>query len=135
MHCDKCKEFIHAHAPGFSLANEFIASVDPDREDRVWQRFQTPAEILPELQEWLGVETVKPEASPVSSLPKGILPARKLLPPAGSPASVEEALGKTRTWIASSEGRAQLEKLAPTEAAEAVLLHFSGLLSTPGARP
>lgn len=133
MHSDKCREFIHANAPGFSLASEFIASVDPDHEDRVWQRFQTPSDILPELQEWLGVETVKPAAASHSSLPKGILPARTLLPPSGSPASVKEALNQTRTWIASSEGRSQLEKLAPTDAAEAALLHFSGLLSTPGA--
>ena len=134
MHGDKCREFIHANAPGFSLANEFIASVDPDHEDRVWQRFQTPADILPELQEWLGVEVVKPVTIPASPLPKGILPARKLLAQAASPATVDDALNKTKAWIASSEGRAWLEKLAPTDAADAALLHFSGVLSTPGAR-
>ena len=27
MHNDKCREFVQANAPSFSLANEFIASI------------------------------------------------------------------------------------------------------------
>ena len=49
MHCDKCREFIRANA-SFNLATEFIESIDPDHDEQVWQRFQTPADILPELQ-------------------------------------------------------------------------------------
>ncbi|MEI8294426.1 MAG: hypothetical protein WCG66_10670 [bacterium] len=52
-HRDDCREFIHTHSPSFSLANEFIDSVDPDKEDKVWQRFLSPQSILPELQAWL----------------------------------------------------------------------------------
>lgn len=133
MHCDRCKEFIQANAPNFSLASEFIASVDPDHEDRVWQRFQTPADILPELQEWLGEEVVKPSQAATPGLPSGVLPGRKLLKPAGS--NVEDALQKTRTWLASSDGQAQLGGLSPTDAAEIALRRFCEVLAGPGAQP
>lgn len=131
MHGDKCREFIHANAPGFSLASEFIASVDPGREDRVWQRFQTPADILPELQEWLGVEVVKPVRETVPGLPQGIQPASQLPRPSGA-CSVEDALRRTREWMAGSEGRAGLENLEPTDAAEAALAKFHDVFSGRG---
>lgn len=128
MHGDKCREFIHANAPGFSLANEFIASVDPDHEDRVWQRFQSPSDTLPELLEWLGGEVVKPGREGVPGLPQGILPASKL--PVSPP--VEDALQKTRAWMAGAGGRTLLEKLAPTDAAEAALAKFREFLGPRG---
>jgi len=132
MHGDKCREFIRANTPGFNLANEFIASVDPDHEDRVWQRFQTPADILPELQEWLGVEVVKPVREAIPGLPQGIIPARKLSQPARA-SSVGDALEKTRAWLASSEGLNQLEGLSPPNAAETALAKFHELLNARGA--
>jgi len=52
-HSDECREFIHANSPSFSLANEFIESIDPEREDKAWQRFMSPECILPELEAWL----------------------------------------------------------------------------------
>jgi len=59
-HSDECREFIHSHSPSFGLANEFIASIDPEREDRAWQRFMSPESILPELEAWLGGEAAPP---------------------------------------------------------------------------
>jgi hypothetical protein len=63
-HSDECREFIHANSPSFSLANEFIQSLDPEREDRAWQKFQSPAHILPELEAWLGGDTPPPVPLP-----------------------------------------------------------------------
>ena len=122
MHCDKCREFIRANT-SFSLATEFIESIDPDHDEQVWQRFQTPADILPELQEWLGVGTVKAQ-SPAAPAP--LIPNRPDIKPASQLAPNKEnaALQKTLAWIASSSGQEKLGKLAPPEAAEAAARKF-----------
>jgi len=59
-HSDECREFIHSHSPSFSLANEFIESIDPERENRAWQRFMSPESVLPELEAWLQGEAPPP---------------------------------------------------------------------------
>jgi hypothetical protein len=59
-HSDECREFIHSHSPSFSLANEFIESIDPEREDRAWQRFMSAESVLPELEAWLQGEAPPP---------------------------------------------------------------------------
>ena len=116
MHSDRCKEFIRANT-SFHLANEFIESLDPEREDTVWQRFQTPAEILPELQEWLGDGAVAPSApgAPGPSISKrpDIKPASQLVTP-----PEKAALEKTRAWLASPDGQKKIGALSPAEAAE-----------------
>ena len=66
-HSDECREFIHSHSPSFSLAVEFIESIDPDREDKAWQKFMSPASILPELEAWLQGDAPPPQ-------PNSILP-------------------------------------------------------------
>ena len=123
MHCDKCREFIHANSPSFSLANEFIASVDPDREERVWQRFQNPEDILPELKAWLGEEVVKPaEPQPVklsaTARPLQIKPASQLL---RETEKIDAAMQRSRAWLAGEAARADFAALAPADAAEAAL--------------
>ena len=122
MHCDKCKEFIRANT-SYSLATEFIASIDPDHDESVWQRFQTPADILPELQEWLGGEVVKPAevggAKPQFSKRPDIKPASQIVPPAE-----KAALQRTRAWLASATGREQLAALTQSEAAEVAVRLF-----------
>ena len=122
MHSDKCKEFIRANT-SFSLATEFIASLDPDHDERVWQRFQTPAEILPELQEWLGVDVGKPAAA---SAGRPLVPNRPDIQPASQIAQDPEkaALQRTRAWLASSAGQEKLAALAPSDAAEAAVQRF-----------
>ena len=119
MHCDKCKEFIRA-STSFSLATEFIEQIDPDHDEQVWQRFQTPADILPELQEWLGVGTGKAAA------PAPLIPGRPDIKPASQLAPNKEnaALQRTLAWVASSAGQEKLGKLAPPEAAEAAVRKF-----------
>lgn len=124
MHSDRCKEFIQANSPGFSLANEFIESIDPHRDENVWQRFPTPEDILPELQEWLGVETPAP-AAPARPLPAAIPRHLPVQPASEIVRSPEDAaLLRARTWFASAPGLAELEKLSPAEAAEAALGRF-----------
>jgi hypothetical protein len=122
MHCDKCKEFIRANT-SYSLATEFIASIDPDYDESVWQRFQTPADILPELQEWLGGEVEKPAeesgAKPMFSKRPDIKPASQIVQPAE-----KAALQRTRAWLASAAGQDQLAPLTPPDAAEAALRRF-----------
>jgi hypothetical protein len=59
-HSDECREFIRSHSPSFSLANEFIESIDPEREDKAWQRFMSPESVLPELEAWLQGEAPPP---------------------------------------------------------------------------
>ena len=59
-HSDECRQFILSHSPSFSLANEFIASIDPEREDKAWQRFMSPESVLPELEAWLQGEAPPP---------------------------------------------------------------------------
>jgi hypothetical protein len=132
MHSDKCKEFVRANT-SFNLATEFIASLDPDYDERVWQRFQTPADILPELQEWLGVDAVKPAApstsKPITPNHPGIKTANQL---AQDPENA--ALQRTRTWLASAAGQEKIAALAPTDAAEAALLRFYRELTDGGTR-
>ena len=125
MHSDKCKEFIQANAPSFSLANEFIESLDPDREERVWQRFQSPQEILPELQAWLGEDVAKPvEPRPFTpSVPRcpEIQSASRLL---RETEKADAALQRTRAWLASASAQADFAALTPADAAEAALQKF-----------
>lgn len=64
-HSDECREFIHSHSPSFGLANEFIQSIDPEREDRAWQRFMSPESILPELEAWLQGEPPPPQKNAI----------------------------------------------------------------------
>lgn len=125
MHSDKCKEFIQANAPSFSLANEFIESINPDGEDRVWQRFQTPQEILPELQAWLGEDVPKPAevrpAIPVGPRSYDIQPASRLR---RETEKVDAALERTRAWLAEAAVQTDFATLSPAEAAEAALRKF-----------
>ena len=122
MHCDKCREFIRANT-SFNLATEFIESIDPDHDEQVWQRFQTPADILPELQEWLGVGVGK-VAAPAA--PSQLIPNRPDIKPASqlAPKMEDASLKRTRAWIASAAGQEKLGKLAPLEAAEAAVRKF-----------
>jgi hypothetical protein len=122
MHSDRCREFIHANT-SFHLANEFIESLDPDREDSVWQRFQTPADILPELQEWLGDGTAGPSA-PKASLP--IIPKGSDIKPASQlvPTPEKAALERTRAWLAGPAGQLSLAALTPGQAAEEAARRF-----------
>jgi len=122
MHCDKCREFIRANT-SYNLATEFIEQIDPGHDEQVWQRFQTPADILPELQEWLGVGTGK-AAAPAA--PPPLIPNRPDIKPASQLAAKKEdaALQRTRAWIASAAGQEKLAALAPPEAAEAAVRRF-----------
>ncbi len=122
MHSDRCREFIHANT-SFHLANEFIESLDPEREDSAWQRFQTPAEILPELQEWLGGGTAQPSA-PKASLP--IIPKRPDIKPASQlvPTPEKAAFERTRAWLASPSGQEKVAALTPDQAAEQAVRRF-----------
>lgn len=135
MHSDRCKEFIHANSPGFSLANEFIESIDPEREERVWQRFQSPQDILPELSAWLGGDETSPlPTSPPPSivLPPVIKPAKQIARPAGF-AFVAAALQRTRVWLSDLGTIAELNAMSPTVAAEAALRKFDQELGGSGA--
>ena len=120
MHCDKCREFIRANT-SFSLATEFIEQIDPGHDEQVWQRFQAPADILPELQEWLGVGKA---ASPAA--PPPLIPSRPDIKPASqlAPSKENAALQRTLAWIASPAGQEKLGRLAPPEAAEAAARRF-----------
>ena len=122
MHCDKCKEFIRS-LTSYSLATEFISSIDPDHDESVWQRFQTPADILPELQEWLGGEVEKPAeesgTKPLFSKRPDIKPASQIVPSAE-----KAALQRTRAWLSSAVGQEKLASLTPTDAAEVAVRRF-----------
>jgi hypothetical protein len=127
MHSDKCKEFIHAHSPDFSLAKEFIESLDPDRDEGFWQRFQKPEDILPELQAWLGGGVEKPSA-PIAPTPAilrrpDIKPASQLV--RNTNLQADAALQKTRAWLASAAVQAELGALSPIAAADAALNRLS----------
>lgn len=112
MHSDQCREFIHANSPDFHLANEFIESLDPEREDRTWQRFQTPEDILPLLQAWLSGEEM-PVATKPAQPP--VVPATRLK----TPQNLESALKDTREWV--EENRTRLAALPAMDAIEEVL--------------
>jgi len=123
MHADKCKEFILANVPNFSLGSEFIASLDGQHDETAWQRFQTPQDILPELQVWLGGG--EPEA--VAPAPAARLPVHPL-PRAGSLMTLreraDEALVKTGDWLASAEAQAASVGLTNKEFAEVAVRRF-----------
>lgn len=124
-HSDECKEFIQTHSPNFSLAKEFIASIDPDYDETIWQRYQTPDDILPELQEWLGDE--KPLPPKLEKTPPIIVRHPQIK--SASHLAADAALAKTRAWI--SESAATLASLSAAEIAESTALTFYKELTNP----
>lgn len=132
MHSDRCKETIRSHSPNFSLATEFIASIDPDHEDSVWQRFQTPEDVIPELDQWLnGGDSIptppKKASSPTEILKKTLVkPASQLVSP-----KVETAIEKVRDWLHSPDGTATITPLSPLQAAELILEKIHSELGNP----
>lgn len=114
MHADMCRAFIHEQAPGFALAEEFVASIDPGREDAVWQKFQEPSDVGPFLQAWLNGE---PE--PGATVREVVKAAKVLDRPKSLAPALELAFKKTEAWIAS--GPAELDALGPRDAARRVL--------------
>ena len=132
MHSDRCKETIRSHSPNFSLATEFIASIDPDHEDTVWQRFQTPEDVIPELDQWLNGGDSPPPPPRTSPLPTEILkkgaikPSSQLVSPKKKP-----AIEKVRDWLNSPEGIATITPLSSLEAAELILEKIHSELGNP----
>lgn len=116
MHSDQCREFIHANSPDFHLATEFIQTLDPDREDRNWQKFQSPEDTLPFLQAWLaGDEMPSERKAPEPRL----VPAKNLKPPQ----NLDAALKMTREWV--EENSSRLATLPAMDAVEEVLNRLS----------
>ena len=132
MHSDRCKETIRSHSPNFSLATEFIASIDPDYEDTVWQRFQTPEDVIPELDQWLngGDSTTPPPRTgplPTEILKKvAIKPATQLVSPKKA-----SAMEKVRDWLHSPEGIATITPLSSLQAAKLILEKIQFELGNP----
>jgi len=124
MHADKCKEFIHTRT-SFNLAKEYIESLDPDYDEAIWQRFQSPEDILPGLQAWLdGGDSAAP--APATSTPeirkiRAIKPASELRSSVSKP---DETLGKLLLWLDSDDVQVRLKSLSPREAAEVALRQF-----------
>lgn len=116
MHADQCREAIRANSPNFPLAVEFIESIDPDREDKAWQQFQTAGDVLPQLQAWLSggepvVEKPKTPVAPASRLP--------VIDP-----KLAGVLKETRGWVQENAG--DLSTLSALEAVERVLGRMEG---------
>jgi hypothetical protein len=121
MHSDQCREFIHENAPSFALAEEFVASIDPGREDSIWQRFQEPSDITPLLDAWLNGEPEPSVPERQAIQPASVVSRVKHLPPV-----LELAFKKTHAWIDSCpEG---LETVALQEAARIALGRLRGEL-------
>jgi hypothetical protein len=115
MHADQCRGAIHAHSPNFHLAVEFIESIDPEKEDQVWQRFEPPEQVLPLLQAWLaGEETPSKSESPLTR----VLPASQM----NTDPKTEAAVRKTRTWV--QENSTRLGNMPALDAIEEVLGRF-----------
>lgn len=110
MHADQCREAIHANAPNFHLAVEFIESIDSEKEDRVWQRFQTPQDVLPELEAWLSGGEMPVEKPKAPVVPASRLPV--------TDAKLAGVLKEARGWVA--ENATELSALTPLEAIERV---------------
>ena len=112
MHADQCREAIHAHSPNFHLAVEFIETIDPDKEDQAWQRFEPPEQVLPLLQAWLSGE----EPTAASAVPPApLIPASRLK----TDPKIEAAIRKTRVWVDQNSTR--LAAMPALDAIEEVL--------------
>ena len=116
MHADQCREAIRANSPNFSLAVEFIESLDPEKEDRVWQRFQTPEDVLPELEAWLSGGEV-----PAEAVKSPLVPASRLAAP---DPKLARLVRETRDWVEENAGA--LSARTPLEAVEMVLRRLDG---------
>jgi hypothetical protein len=116
MHADQCREAIHANSPNFSLAVEFIESIDSEKEDRVWQRFQTPEDVLPELEAWLSGGEMPAEKPKIPLVPASRLPVVD--------AKLAGVLKDARGWV--RENAESLSALAPLDAIERVLARMEG---------
>lgn len=122
MHADKCKEFIRAQT-SFNLAKEYIESLDPDYDEAIWQRFQSPEEILPDLQAWLdgGVTPAPAVSAPGITKHPAIKPASELPSKAGK---ADVTLEKLLIWLDSEDVQFRLKSLSPKQAAEVALRQF-----------
>ena len=115
MHADQCREAIHANSPNFHLAVEFIESIDPEKEDQVWQRFEPPEQVLPLLQAWLAGEEPPAKTAPAQTR---VLPANQLK----ADPKIEAAARKTRAWV--EQNSARLGAMPALDAIEEVLGRF-----------
>jgi len=109
-HADQCKELIRQNCPSFSLAQEFIASIDPDFDPKVWQAYQEPEDVLPELAIWLGggEETPAPVVVPAPAVP--VLRKKEVRGHIGL------ALKKTQAWMAEPAVAAKFSELEKADA-------------------
>ena len=113
QHAEECKEAIQLRCNNESLALEFIAEIDPNREDKVWQMFQTKLECLNKLEAWLGVEA-KPVQPPtkkediVKNLSAQLGAKRE---PTIKQSDVVLAIASCRDWVESKEGAAELVEI------------------------
>jgi len=115
MHADQCREAIHAHSPNFHLAVEFIESIDPEKEDQVWQRFEPPEQVLPLLRAWLAGEEPPAKTAPAQTR---MLPASQLK----ADPKIEAAVRKTRAWVEQNSVR--LGAMPALDAIDEVLGRF-----------
>lgn len=119
MHADQCRDAIHANTPNHPLATEFIETLDPQCDDRAWQRFESPDAVLPVLRAWLAGEELP--AAGESQRPR-VVPASRLKPDQ----KLDAALREAREWV--DQNRDRLSMLPALEAIEEVL----GRLGRPG---
>ena len=99
-------------------------SIDPDHEDNIWQRFQVPEDVLPELEAWLNGGTTPPATKAAAPnipaiLQRSLKPASKLPTP-----NLEAAIQVVSRWLSSEEGRVEIQNLTALEAAEKTLEKF-----------
>ncbi|MFV0415064.1 MAG: hypothetical protein ACK5NG_01705 [Chthoniobacterales bacterium] len=119
-HADLCKKHIYDTCPTPDLAIEFIETVDPDQDNAVWQQFKEPADVLPEVRDWLS----PPEASAQANASAEKLSSVTKLPLAPNQVMegrIDIALKRTRAWLTEDVTRKKINTLSPAEAARFAL--------------
>jgi len=117
QHAAECKISVLQKCGNEALAAEFIAEIDPDRNDNAWQAFPSQLECMNRLEEWLDGAGEKQEP-PQTSNEKMIMTALSVKIAEREGASVKKskvlsAIAEVLNWAESEEGAKELEELSP----------------------
>jgi len=125
QHAAECKASVLRRCANEALAAEFIAEIDPARNDTAWQVFPSQLECMSRLEEWLDGVGGKQEP-PQTSNEKIIMSALSAKLAEREKAGVKKskvlsAIAEVRNWVESAEGSKELEGLSSKGTARYIL--------------
>jgi hypothetical protein len=134
QHASECKTAVLQRCGNEALAAEFIAEIDPDRNDSAWEVFSSQQECIARLEVWLDGVGGKPEpprtsneAIIMSALTAKL--AERKEASSNKKSKVQLAIAEVRNWSESAEGVQELSRLSPKGIVRYILGRLEIILS------